>query len=96
MVRKKRSSMGKLADETARQVDQMLSDDELELIKNTSINWESLKPKITNSETYTSLINAVQQSTKKNEDLAQLRARIENLGKDALKAARTLITNIKP
>jgi hypothetical protein len=80
--------MGDLADEVAGEVDQELSDQELAVLKETSTNLEALRPQIANQVTYDALISAVETSTAKNESLAQLKARIEALGGEAVTLAQ--------
>ena len=95
MVPKKRISMGKLAGETAAKVDQMLSDQEADLISKTTINWESLRLKVTDKATFDKLVSAVEEATRKNENIAQLKERVQKLGSEALKVARQVVSLIK-
>ena len=72
-----------------------LLEDELQALQNaTRTDLENLRPNITDEETYNKLIAAVEEATRRNEDLAQLKARLEKLGSTAIsvvrKAARLL------
>ena len=71
-----------------------LADKELKVLRNTKIVWESLRPKISNKELYDRLINEIKLSTDKNEDLSQLRNRIQEFGKEGLDLVRKVIKMI--
>jgi len=83
--------MGKLGDETYKKTNIELADQELQVLLQSSSRWEELRPQIHDQETYDRLISAVQQATANNENLAQLRARIETLGKEGWAVAGKVI-----
>ncbi len=91
MPEKKRSKMGNLAHQTAREVDKMLAEEEAAILAKTTIDWKALRPKITDKETFDRLMAAVAESTRRNENIAQLKARIEKLGKAAVAVAKDII-----
>jgi len=95
MAKKKRSSMGKLAHETAEEVDQILADEEADLLLRTSINWDELRPQVNDKESYEKLIAAVEEATRKNESIAQLKKRIFDLGEGVKKVAKEVVDMIE-
>lgn len=94
MVAKKRSSMSKITGKTVEQTNQQLSDREMEVLTRTSLDWTKLKPSTADPALYDRLINEVKESTEKNENLAQLRSRLESLGKEGLSLAKEVISMI--
>lgn len=75
--------------------DELLAE-ELQALKDaTASDLESLRPQITDEETYDRLIAAVEEASRRNESLAQLKTRLEALGSTAVnvgkKAAKLLI-----
>ncbi|HET6438791.1 MAG TPA: hypothetical protein VFG59_12055 [Anaeromyxobacter sp.] len=82
--------MGDLSDQAARDTDQQLADEEAKLLADTSVDWEKLRPEVGDSSMYDALEKAVEQSTARNESLAQLKSRIENLGKEGIALAKNV------
>lgn len=80
--------MGKISRTTREQVDEVLEDRELTVLKNTSVNLEALRPRISDKESFDKLIKAVQVSTGGNESIAQLKDRITALGKGVMAVAK--------
>ena len=95
MKPRRRSSMGKLAKETARETDITLKDEEVALLARTSIDWEELRPKVADKETYDRLIAAVNASTQKNESMAALKDRLKDLGEKGLAVTSKVISLLK-
>ena len=92
---KMRAELEKQSEEAAKETDEMLSE-ELDALKNaTAADLERLKPKITDKETYDKLIDAVKESTNKNESLAQLAARLKTLGATAIKIGKQAVKLLK-
>ncbi len=92
---KMRAELEKQSEDAAKETDEMLSE-ELDALKNaTAADMASLKPKITDKETYDKLIDAVKESTDKNESLAQLEARLKTLGTTAIKVAKEAVKLLK-
>ena len=86
--------MGDLADQTAMKVNQMLADRELQLLKNTGIDLNKLRPQISDEESFNKLIDAVQAATQRNESIAQLKSRIFTLGEDVIKVAKEVLIKL--
>ena len=86
--------MGELADQTEMKVNQMLSDRELQILKNTGVNWNKLRPQISDEESFNKLIDAVQVATQKNESIAELKNRIFNLGESVIKVAKEVLIKL--
>ena len=84
--------MGGLADETAKQTDAELKEEELKVLLDTNVNLEDLRPNVGDDATYTKLINAVKEATDKNKDIALLKKRVKALGK----AGVDVFNKIKP
>lgn len=79
------------SEEAAKETDELLSK-ELDALRNaTAADMESLKPKITDKETYDKLIDAVKQSTDNNESLAQLETRLKTIGTAVIKVAKEAV-----
>lgn len=91
MLGGKRSKMGKLAHEAAEEVNEILADEEAILLARTRIDLESLRPQISDKQAYDRLIPVVRESIRKNESIAQLKARILALGKEVQKVAKEVI-----
>ena len=87
--------MGKLSKKTKERVDAELADREASVLAATSVNLESLRPRISDQESFDKLIAAVKQSTQKNESLAQLKQRIMDLGEGVVKIAKEAAAIVK-
>lgn len=90
MTRRK-GRMGNLGDETYKRTDEELSDEEAKVLRNSEVKWKELRPLVTNPELYDEMISEVRESTRKNEDLALLKGRIEKLGEEGIKLAKEVI-----
>lgn len=86
--------MGKLADEVAREVDEKLAGEESALVQRTTADLEKLRPQISDSVSFDKLVAAVEESTQRNESAAQLKQRIENLGKAVVRVAKEAAAKI--
>ncbi len=63
--------------------------DELAALKDaSSVDLESLRPKVSDPEALDVLIAAVEKATQDNEDLAQLKSRLVTLGENVVKVAK--------
>jgi hypothetical protein len=80
--------MGNLSRKTKEKVDAELADMEATLLANTSVDLQSLRPQISDKESFDKLIEAVKVSTRQNEDIAELRQRISSLGANVVKVAK--------
>ena len=86
-----RAELEKQSEDASKETDEMLSE-ELDALKNaTATNMESLKPKITDKETYDKIMDVVKESNENNESLAQLETRLKTLGTTAVKVAKEAI-----
>lgn len=90
MVRKS-GRLRRLSRKTRQRTDAELRDQELQLLQQTGIDWEALRPVVTGQDTYDRLAAAVAESTARNEDLAQLKARLQALGEGVWELARRVI-----
>jgi hypothetical protein len=87
--------MGNISKKTKDRVDEMLKDDELKLLRDTEVDLESLRPQVSDDESFNKLIEAVQAATGQNENIAQLRERIESLGEGVVKVGKEVFDIIK-
>ena len=89
------NEMREAAKKAAKDTDQELSVQLAALQQMSASNLEKLKPQITDKEAYDKLIQAVAESTRRNESLAQLQQRITTLGSAVVtvagKAAKLLV-----
>ncbi len=66
--------------EAKQRADELLAEELSILAKATAADLDALRPKVTDAETYAKLRAAVEESTRRNEDLAQLRDRLVKAG----------------
>ena len=83
--------MDELGDEVARETDEALKEEELKLLLSTRIDWERLRPQIGDQATYDALKAAVQAATVRHEGIAQLKSRLQTLGKNGFALARKVL-----
>ncbi|MCX5795027.1 MAG: hypothetical protein NTY77_06005 [Elusimicrobia bacterium] len=84
--------MGSLAETTAADVDAKLKDEEAELLKNTATKLEDFRPIIgLSKEDFEKLVAAVNESTRRNEDAALLKKRIDKLGGAVVNVASKIV-----
>lgn len=89
--KKKKDELKNQSAEAAKRADELL-ENELEALKQaTTTDLESLRPHVADEETYNKLIEVVEESTRNNESLAQLKERIEKLGEIGLSMAKRII-----
>jgi uncharacterized protein (DUF342 family) len=87
----KKEELRQRSQESRRRADQLLQD-ELEALKNaTRTDLEALRPDMTDENTYDELIAAIEEATRRNEDLAQLKERLEKLGSAAVVVAKKAV-----
>lgn len=84
--------MGNLGQTALDQTNRELADTELQILLDTTIDWEQLRPQVSDQETYDKLIDTVEQATTNNENLAQLKIRIEALGQAGLEITRKVLS----
>jgi len=83
--------MASLGKKTVEKTNLELSDEEANVLLTTTVDLKSLQPQVGESEIYDQLIEQVQQATSNNENLAQLKSRIETLGSEGWKLAKKII-----
>lgn len=83
-----RERMERAANEAAEETDRELADELAALKRATTADLEHLKPDITDETAYNKLIEAVRESTRRNESIAQLTTRIRTLGQGVVKVAK--------
>ena len=87
--------MGKLSKAARKKADGELSEVEGRLLRDTQVDLESLRTKISDEESFNQLIKAVKASTARNESIAQLKQRLLTLGEGVAKVAKEVIDIIK-
>lgn len=75
------------AKDAADRTDKKLADREKQLIKDTSIDWAAMKPKLGSDEEYATLMKAVDEATQRNLTLGNLLTNLEALGQEGLALA---------
>ena len=83
--------MRRLGDQTRRATDALLATSEAKVLKTTSVDLESLRSRVDDSDTYTKLIDTIKEATNNNANIAQLQARIQHLGPDSVALAKKLV-----
>jgi len=83
--------MGKLSKQTRKIVDEELKDRELDLLKRTDIDWESIRPQVSDEESFNKLIEVVNAATANNESIAMLKERIISFGKGVIDVAKEVL-----
>lgn len=85
---------GRMADKgrkTVARTDAELAEAEVRVLRDTEIDWEELRPFVTGQDTYDALVDAVRDSTRQNESLAQLKDRLTSLGERGVAFARKIV-----
>ena len=91
MTKKRPGRMAKLGEQVYKETDQELADEEIEMLLTTSIEWETLRPQVTNDAIYTQLISEVNTATQRNESVAQLSKRLQQLGQEGQALAKKVV-----
>jgi hypothetical protein len=91
--RKKR--LREKAKESMRDAESILEEEIKALMQATTVELEKLRPNIGDEKTYNQLINAVNEATAKNENLAQLKDRLMVLGTDIIRTAKKTASLLK-
>jgi hypothetical protein len=89
------NGMDRLADKTKAKTDALLKDDEAQLLASTAVDLEELKPLFSDQASFDALIKAVNESTAKNESIAQLKQRLTDLGTGVLAVAKEVAPLLK-
>lgn len=72
--------MRKLSKESRRKVDQRLAEIEAKVLADTTFDWESIRPELTDQAEYDRLMEIVNESTQRNESIGQFMDRLKALG----------------
>ncbi len=88
--------MDKLAAKTAKGTNEKLAAAEAQLLASTTVSLESLKPRISDKASFDQLVAAVKESTRQNEDIAQLQNRLKTLGSGVLAVAKEAAGLLRP
>lgn len=91
MGRRRRGRMGSLGDQAFEQTNEELADREAKLLLETDIDWGDIRPQIDGGEVYEQLMMEVREATNNNEDLVQLKERIQSMGKEGVQMVRKVI-----
>jgi len=89
------NGMDRLAGKTRKKTDELLKDEEAELLASTAVDLEGLKPQIGDKASFDALIKAVNESTERNESIAQLKQRLTDLGAGVLAVAKEVAPLLK-
>jgi hypothetical protein len=84
--------LAEAADESAKVADAMLENRLKALKAATRTDLEKLKPQVADTATYNKLIAVIEESTRKNESLAQLKDRVHALGKEVVGMVKQVTT----
>jgi hypothetical protein len=87
--------MGKLSKKARKKADEALKEEEGAVLLRTQVDLESLRPRISDEESFNKLIEAVNASSLLNESIAALGQRINSLGEGVVKVAREVFDIIK-
>lgn len=88
----KKGGMGGLGKEATDKTNAELQDEEAQLLLDTHVNLEDLRPKVSDQEAYDALIAAVDEATRHNKDLGLLKSRVKEIGEAGIK----VFNKIKP
>ena len=80
--------MGEIGDSVANNTNDALAEREKELISETTIDWNAMRPQIGSESDYQKLMDAVQKATDHNETVAAVVERLEKLGTEGLALAK--------
>jgi hypothetical protein len=81
----------KSSGETVNKTNEQLKDEELKVLMASSGKLASLKPQISDKAAFDQLVAVVSESTKKNENVAQLQARLSTLGEAVVGIAKKVM-----
>jgi hypothetical protein len=73
---------------TVDKTNQELQDDEASLLKTTNVDLATLRPQVSDKASFDALVSAVEESTRKNESIAELKDRLQALGSGVLAVAK--------
>ena len=88
---RKPGRMGSLGDQAFDQTEKELSEIEANVFLQTTIDWEALRPQVNDPAIYDKLIAAVNEATQRNESVAQLNSRLQQLGTEGFDLAQKVV-----
>ena len=91
----RKKSLREKAKESMREAEEILEGELKALMDATTVELEKLRPNIGDEEIYNKLLNAVNEATTKNENLAQLQDRLKTLGTDIIRTAKKAASLLK-
>ena len=86
--------MSNLLNETKKKTDAAFSAEEARVIMKTTVDLESLRPRITDKDAFDQVLAVVNEATAKNYSNAELQAKISVLGENAQKIFKDVISII--
>ena len=68
------------ARQTSKKIDERLAEVENDLLANTTLDWQSIRPQLSDQAEYDRLMTVVNEATQRNESIGQLVDRLKALG----------------
>lgn len=93
---RKPGRMAGLGDEAFQQTNNELSKVEANLLLQTAVDWEALRPQVNDAELYEKLIAAVTEATQRNESVSQFNSRLQQLGTEGFSLAQKVVKLLAP
>ena len=78
------------ASSTADKVNRELAEEEARMIQQSGANLDALKPRISDKEAFERLVAATEESTRRNESVAEFQNRVKALGEGVVKVAKQI------
>ena len=91
----KKKKHRELGMESMKRTDELLESELQALKMATRTDLERLRPKVTDEATYNHLISVVEESTRRNESLAQLKDRLEKLSSNVIRIGKEAVKLLK-
>lgn len=91
----KKKKLRELGLESKKRTDELLESELQALKMTTRTDLERLLPKVTDEASYNQLISVVEESTRCNESLAQLKDRLEKLGSNVIRIGKEAVKLLK-
>lgn len=91
----KKKKLRELGMESKKRTDELLESELQALKMATRTDLERLRPKVTDEATYNHLISVVEESTRRNESLAQLKDRLEKLSSNVIRIGKEAVKLLK-
>ena len=93
---KRKQELKRKSREAAARTDALLDEELALLLRASQVDLDALKPKVADQETYDRLIAAVGEATARNESVAALRERLQQVGAKAAGVARQIAGLLRP